>query len=66
MECFNIEVAKSSFSIPQPLSRTQISSIPPFFNEITISVDSASIELSISSLIMEAGLSITSPAAIFE
>ena len=56
---------KFSFGIPIPLSETSIISIPPLsiFNEILEAL--ASIELSINSLTTDAGLSTTSPAAIW-
>ena len=50
--------------IPLPLSDTNILSKPPFWITTFILLDEASIELSKSSLIIEEGLSIISPAAI--
>ncbi len=57
-------VSKFSLGIPIPSSETSIMSIPPFLTFTVILVAPASIELSTNSLITEAGLSITSPAAI--
>ena len=54
----------SSFAIPQPLSVTLISDIPPSLISSVICVAPESIAFSRSSLTTEAGLSITSPAAI--
>ena len=51
--------------MPIPLSETIISCLPPSLTIILISVAFASIAFSISSFIINAGLSITSPAAIW-
>ena len=63
--CLSKANLKSSFAIPDPLSIILICFIPPFFTSIFMLVAPASIEFSTSSLTTEAGLSITSPAAIW-
>jgi len=55
----------SSFAIPEPLSIIFICLIPPFFTSTAILVAPASIEFSTNSFTTDAGLSITSPAAIW-
>ena len=50
--------------MPIPLSTIFISDLPPFLTKILILFAPASILFSTSSFITEAGLSITSPAAI--
>ena len=54
----------SSFAIPQPLSVILMKEIPPSFISIVIAVAFASIAFSNNSFTTDAGLSITSPAAI--
>ena len=54
----------SSAAMPQPLSATRISSLPPFSSVTSIRVAPASTEFSSSSFTTLAGRSITSPAAI--
>ena len=53
-----------SSGMPMPSSDTSINSIPPFLIFTVIFVACASMELSISSLTTDDGLSTTSPAAI--
>ena len=62
--CLSNANSKSSSEIPFPLSVTFIYDIPPFSISTTILLAPASIEFSIISFITDAGLSITSPAAI--
>ena len=62
--CFKKHSFISFSFIPLPLSLTSINVLPKSFINNFISVDSASTEFSISSLITEDGLCITSPAAI--
>ena len=62
--CLSKAISTSSFCIPFPSSVILIKDIPPFFISIVICFAPASIEFSTSSLTTEAGLSITSPAAI--
>ena len=62
--CLSNAISKSSCAIPLPLSLTFIKEIPPFFISTVIDVAPASIEFSTISFTTEAGLSITSPAAI--
>ena len=54
----------SSASIPHPLSVTRINEIPPSLISTVTEVAFASIAFSTSSFTIDAGLSITSPAAI--
>ena len=62
--CLSKAISKSSCAIPFPLSVTFIKEIPPFFISTVILFAPASIEFSTISFITDAGLSITSPAAI--
>ena len=62
--CLSKAISISSGIIPFPLSVTRIYEIPPFLISTQIFVAPASIEFSTSSFTTEAGLSITSPAAI--
>jgi len=62
--CLSKAISVSSFAIPLPLSVIRIKDIPPFFISTVIAVAPASIEFSTISFTTEAGLSITSPAAI--
>ena len=62
--CLSNAISKSSSAIPFPLSVIRIYDIPPFFISTVIFVAPASIEFSTISFIADAGLSITSPAAI--
>ena len=62
--CLSNAISKSSWAIPFPSSVIFIYDIPPFFISTVILVAPASIEFSIISFITDAGLSITSPAAI--
>ena len=62
--CLSNAISKSSWAIPFPSSVIFIYEIPPFFISTVILVAPASIEFSIISFITDAGLSITSPAAI--
>ena len=62
--CLSNAISISSGAIPFPLSVILIYEIPPFFISTVIAVAPASIEFSINSFTTEAGLSITSPAAI--
>ena len=62
--CLSNAISKSSGAIPFPLSATLIYDIPPFFISTVILFAPASIEFSTISFITDAGLSITSPAAI--
>ncbi len=62
--CLSNAISKSSWAIPLPLSVTFIYEIPPFLISTVMLVAPASIEFSIISFITDAGLSITSPAAI--
>ena len=55
----------SSRGMPCPLSSIRTPAQPPFSNDIRTAVAPASREFSSSSLTMEAGRSMTSPAAIF-
>ena len=57
--------ASSSFTMPLPLSRTRIILAPPFSISISIRVAPESKLFSTSSFTTEAGLSTTSPAAIW-
>ena len=63
--CLSKQRRRSSRFIPIPLSVTLMSPLPPFSILTVIRLDSASMLLSSNSLSTEAGLSITSPAAIF-
>ena len=58
------DMATSSGSMPQPLSVTRMSFLPPSSSWISMRVAPASMEFSTSSLTTDAGRSITSPAAI--
>ena len=62
--CLSKAISISSSAIPLPLSEILMKEIPPFFISTVIFVAPASIEFSTISLTTEAGLSITSPAAI--
>ena len=62
--CLSKAISKSSFSNPFPSSIIRIYDIPPFLISIVILLDPASIEFSTNSFTTDAGLSITSPAAI--
>ena len=62
--CLSKAISISSGSIPFPSSVTRIYEIPPFFISTVIFFAPASIEFSTTSFIADAGLSITSPAAI--
>ena len=62
--CLRNAFSVSSKSIPEPLSVTLMYSLPPLRISTVIEEAPASIEFSVSSLIMETGLSTTSPAAI--
>ena len=62
--CLSKAISRSSCIIPFPLSVTLIYEIPPFLISTVIAVAPASIEFSITSFTTDAGLSITSPAAI--
>ncbi len=62
--CLSKAISISSCAIPFPLSLTLIYEIPPFLISTVILVAPASIEFSTISFITDAGLSITSPAAI--
>ena len=62
--CLSNAISISSGKIPFPLSVIRIYVIPPFFISTVTFVAPASIEFSINSLTTDAGLSITSPAAI--
>ena len=62
--CGKNAVFKSSFSMPQPLSTTLISSRPAFTTVISTLVAPASMAFSTSSFTTEAGRSTTSPADI--
>ncbi len=64
VECRLMEIGTSSDFIPFPLSFTSIKFFPPLLIVTDISVAEASIAFSNNSLITDAGLSITSPAAI--
>ena len=62
--CLSNAISISSGAIPFPLSVIRMYEIPPFLISTVIAVAPASIEFSISSFTTDAGLSITSPAAI--
>ena len=62
--CLSNAISKSSCAIPFPLSVTFMYEIPPFFISTVTLFAPASIEFSTISFITDAGLSITSPAAI--
>ena len=62
--CLSNANSKSSLLIPEPLSIILILEIPPFCISTVIFVAPASIEFSTNSFTTDAGLSITSPAAI--
>ena len=64
--CLRKASSNSPAGMPDPLSLTFINSTPPPRASTAISVAPASREFSISSFTTEAGLSITSPAAILE
>ena len=64
VECLSNAISISSCIIPFPLSVTRIYEIPPFLISTVILDAPASIEFSITSFTTDAGLSITSPAAI--
>ena len=55
----------SSWLMPEPLSRTSISFLPPFSRRTSMTVAPASMAFSTSSFTTEAGRSTTSPAAIW-
>ena len=63
--CLSNAISTSSLAIPFPLSATLMYDIPPFFISTIIFVAPASIEFSTISFTTDAGLSITSPAAIW-
>ena len=54
----------SSFGMPHPLSVMRMKEIPPSFISTVTAVEPASMAFSTNSFTMDAGLSITSPAAI--
>ena len=62
--CLRYEIVRSSLVIPSPSSTMRIPVAPPPSTSILISVALASMEFSISSFTTDAGLSMTSPAAI--
>ena len=62
--CLSNAISISSCAIPFPLSVTFIYDIPPFFISTVMFFAPASIEFSTISFMTDAGLSITSPAAI--
>ena len=64
VECRRNALFTSSFGIPHPLSRILIKEIPPSLISTVTDVEPASMAFSTSSFTIEAGLSITSPAAI--
>ena len=63
--CLSNAISKSSWAIPFPSSVIFIYDIPPFLISTVILSAPASIEFSTISFITDAGLSITSPAAIW-
>ncbi len=65
VECFLKANTASSWSIPSPSSRTMTRAVPPSSTLIQMFFALASNAFSTSSLTTEAGLSITSPAAIW-
>ena len=64
VECLKKERGTSSFGIPHPLSAMRIREIPPSLISTVMAVAFASIAFSTSSFTIDAGRSITSPAAI--
>ena len=64
VECLKKASGTSSFGIPTPLSAIRIREIPPSLISTVTAVAFASIAFSTSSFTIDAGRSITSPAAI--